>query len=66
MWNKLPEEVISAPSVKAFERRLDKAWRYLPFKFNPDEEPPHGYHIPKFTTAETGYEDMDLIGEASD
>jgi hypothetical protein len=27
VWNGLPEKVISAPSVKSFERRLDKHWR---------------------------------------
>ena len=25
-WNSLPENVVSAPSLKAFERRLDKHW----------------------------------------
>ena len=25
-WNSLPEKVISAPSLKAFERRLDRHW----------------------------------------
>jgi hypothetical protein len=28
-WNGLPEKVISAPSVKSFERRLDKHWQSL-------------------------------------
>ena len=26
-WNSLPDKVVSAPSVKAFERRLDKHWK---------------------------------------
>ena len=26
-WNRLPEAVVSAPSVKSFERRLDKIWK---------------------------------------
>lgn len=26
-WNNLPESVVSAPSVKSFERRLDKHWK---------------------------------------
>ncbi len=26
-WNKLPKEVVTAPSVNSFKNRLDKAWR---------------------------------------
>ena len=26
-WNDLPSQVVEAPSVLAFERRLDKAWK---------------------------------------
>ena len=33
-WNNLPEEVISAPTLKSFERRLDKHWQNQPIKFN--------------------------------
>ena len=32
-WNSLPEEVVTAPSVQAFEARLDKAWNDQPLKF---------------------------------
>ena len=27
MWNSLPSAIVEAPSVKAFERRLDKYWK---------------------------------------
>ncbi len=27
VWNSLPSHVVEAPSIKAFERRLDKVWR---------------------------------------
>ena len=33
-WNSLHEEVVTAPSVQAFEARLDKAWNYQPLKFH--------------------------------
>ena len=34
-WNSLPKEVAEAPSIQAFERRLDKHWQDLELKFNP-------------------------------
>ena len=34
MWNSLPEIVVEAPSVKAFESRLDKLWADKPWKFD--------------------------------
>ena len=34
-WNPLPKEVAEAPSIQAFERRLDKHWQDLELKFNP-------------------------------
>ena len=37
-WNSLPEEVVTAPSVKAFEARLDKAWNDQPLKFHYKED----------------------------
>ena len=37
-WNNLPTEVVEAPSVGAFERRLDKLWSKEEAKFNPDVE----------------------------
>ena len=36
IWNSLPEHVISAPSVNAFENRFDKFWTNHPLKYNPD------------------------------
>ena len=33
-WNSLPESVISAPSTKCFERRLDKFWQNQDIKFD--------------------------------
>ena len=35
-WNSLPQQVIDAPSVQAFENRLDKYWSNLTVKFNID------------------------------
>ena len=34
-WNSLPQAVVSAPSLNAFKRRLDKEWENHPLKFNP-------------------------------
>jgi hypothetical protein len=31
-WNRLPEEVVSAPSLNAFKNRLDKQWARHPLK----------------------------------
>ena len=33
-WNNLPEHVVSAPSLNAFERRLDKFWSNQNIKYN--------------------------------
>ena len=40
LWNQLREDVVSAPSVKAFERRLDKQWTSQPFRYDALAEPP--------------------------
>ena len=37
LWNELPEEVVNAPGIKAFERRLDKAWEKKEFKYNAED-----------------------------
>ena len=34
-WNGLPESVVTAPSVDALKRRLDKHWENLPSLYNP-------------------------------
>ena len=34
IWNKLPEEVITAPTVDAFKRRLDCHWDNHPLKYD--------------------------------
>ena len=36
-WNSLPSHIIHAPSVIAFERRLDKHWRNQEFVHDFDE-----------------------------
>jgi len=37
-WNSLSNEVVTAPSVKAFDARLDNFWKDQPIKFNYKEE----------------------------
>ena len=34
LWNNLPAPVVGAPSVKSFEKRLDKAWEREDVKFD--------------------------------
>ncbi len=34
MWNKLPERVVSAPSLFSFENRLNKHWRNMNIMFD--------------------------------
>ncbi len=34
IWNKLPENVITAPSINSFKARLDKLWSNSPLKYN--------------------------------
>ena len=36
IWNSLPEEVVTAPSINSFKARLDKHWEELPTKYNPE------------------------------
>ena len=33
IWNDLPREVVSAPSIQSFKRRLDQAWGNHPLRF---------------------------------
>ena len=35
VWNSLPEEVVSAPSVNCFKSRLNSHWKKHPHKFSP-------------------------------
>ncbi len=43
-WNSLPTDVVTAPSINAFQNRLDKLWKHHPMKFNPDyPDACHGY-----------------------
>ena len=34
LWNSLPHNVVTAPNVKTFERRLDKHWREHPMIYD--------------------------------
>ena len=34
VWNRLPASVVNAPSINAFERRLDRLWEDQPVKFD--------------------------------
>ena len=36
LWNKLPEEVVSAKTINTFESRLDHHWRNLDIRFDFD------------------------------
>ncbi len=36
-WNELPKNVVAAPNVMSFERRLDRLWRNEIFKFDWEE-----------------------------
>ena len=36
LWNCLPDEVVSGPSVKAFKARLDKYWNSCQFSLYPE------------------------------
>ena len=37
-WNSLPNNVIEAPSIKSFEKRLDKFWANQPVKLHFEEK----------------------------
>ena len=36
LWNSLPEDVVSAPSLNTFKSRLDKHWKKIRFSLDPD------------------------------
>ena len=36
LWNSLPEEVVTAPSINSFKARLDRHWENLPTKYDPE------------------------------
>ena len=35
LWNSLPEEVVTPPSINSFKARLDRHWDSLPTKYDP-------------------------------
>ena len=35
LWNSLPEETVTAPSLNAFKARLDKFWELMPEIYDP-------------------------------
>jgi len=37
LWNNLPSDVVSAPSVNAFKERLDKHWKDYCFTLDPED-----------------------------
>ena len=37
IWNSLPQEVVSAPSINCFKNRLDNHWKHQPVKYDPEE-----------------------------
>ena len=37
IWNSLPQEVVSAPSINSFKNRLDNHWKHQPMKYDPEE-----------------------------
>ena len=37
LWNNLPSDVVSAPSVNAFKERLDKHWKEYCFTLDPED-----------------------------
>lgn len=39
IWNNLSDHVVSAPSVKSFESRLDKYWKNHPLKLDHTYDP---------------------------
>jgi hypothetical protein len=48
IWNSLPDSVVAAPSVEAFERRLDKHWRDHPLRWDqaaPETQPRRDVYI---------------------
>ena len=61
IWNSLPEEVISAPSVKAFEARLDKHWSNLVVRFSFDQALSNMQPLKR---AGRNYEDLGTAPEA--
>ena len=40
LWNELSDSVVSAPSVRSFESRLDRQWSNQPFRYDATAEPP--------------------------
>ena len=36
-WNALPSEVINSPSINAFKNALEKHWKKLEIKYDPDD-----------------------------
>ena len=37
LWNNLPSDVVSVPSVNAFKERLDKHWKEYCFTLDPED-----------------------------
>ncbi len=37
-WNSLPESIVNVPSVKSFERRLDRFWADQDIRFDHEQK----------------------------
>jgi len=64
-WNALLEVVVAAPSVQAFEARLDKAWNDQPLKFHCKKKPYNDLDIEDFILRPVNSDDDDQDDIAS-
>ena len=37
LWNRLPSDVVSAPSVNAFKSRMDNHWKDFCYTLDPED-----------------------------
>ena len=64
MWNDLPDSVVSAQSVKSFERRLDRYWKDQPIKY--DYKADFIYQSQTTLNDESDQSDSDIEGTLKD
>jgi hypothetical protein len=61
VWNKLPDQVINAPSTNAFKNRLDKYWKSEELYYSD-----HRAEISGGNRSDIQLPDIDIIGESGE
>ena len=52
IWNSLPQHVIESPNIDTFKRRLDRAWKNQPMKYDFEADFEFDHTVPELDPAQ--------------